>query len=141
MGLFGIGNKKKPKTIHEQRLELCRKCKHDSDGWCVDCDGYYSLKLNKTGTVIASGSRREHHTHNKDYAELVEFDKGKLGYLIRKRLRLYVEAKGTYHLDYYIAKLSHEIFKTHGVRGHTGREQIRKGLKDYAWQVLRERRN
>ena len=71
----------------------------------------------------------------------MEFDRGKLGYSVHKRLKLYVEAKGTYHLDYYIAKLSHEVFKTHGGRGHIGREKIRKGLKDYAYQILRERRN
>ena len=83
---------------------------------------------------------KEHRTRtpNKDYAELVDFDRDKLGLSIHKRLEPYVREKGTYHLDYYIAKLSHEVFKTRGGRGHIGREKIRKSLKDYAYNVLRK---
>jgi hypothetical protein len=132
MGLFGIGKKKPEKEFQELVKEWCNNCDHDD---CHECN-IYQLQ-------VSMGLIKEHHarTTNNAYAELVEFDRGKLGYPVHKRLKLYVEAKGTYHLDYYIAKLSHEVFKTHGGRGHIGREKIRKGLKDYAYQILRERRN
>ena len=70
MGLFGIGNKKK--------IESARR-----DAYLREQERKWEAKQDKR-------FEREQHTHNKAYAELVEFDKGKLGYPIHKRLRLYV---------------------------------------------------
>jgi len=123
MGLFGIGNKKKLETANNTNWDYA----------------YWDKRDKYTGELIRP--EKPHRVRNKDYAELVEFDRNKSGYPIHKKLRLYVEAKGTYHLDYYIAKLSHEVFKTRGTKGHIGREVIRKNLKEYAWKVLRERSN
>jgi hypothetical protein len=75
---------------------------------------------------------------NSNYTELVEFDKDKVGYPIHTKLRMYIETNGTYLLNYYIAKLSHEIYKTHGNRGHIAREKIRIGLTNYSQKVLNE---
>lgn len=69
---------------------------------------------------------------NKYYAELVDFDKDKLSYSIHKRLRLYVASRGKHLLQYYIAKLSHEIFATRNAHGHAVRQRIREGLRGYA---------
>jgi hypothetical protein len=133
MGLFGIGNKKK--TNKQQILAICSKCNSDI------CDRYRYGNGRYCSKIYNLGLATEPYVRNKDYAELVDFDKDKLGLSVHKKLRLYVKAKGTYHIDYYIAKLSHEVFKTRGTKGHIGREVIRKNLKEYAWKVLRERSN
>ena len=71
------------------------------------------------------------------YVELIEFDKHYHRYGVHKRLEIYVNDYGTHNLNYYIAKLSHEIYKSRGIRGHNGRQGIREHLKEYAYKILR----
>jgi hypothetical protein len=73
---------------------------------------------------------------NRVYKELVEFDRLHAGLGVRRRLALYVQTYGYYKLDYYIAKLSHEIYPSHGIRGHLGRQNIRVSLKKHAISLI-----
>jgi hypothetical protein len=74
---------------------------------------------------------------NKVYAELIKFDNEHIGMGIHDKLKLYVISHKTYGLNYYIAKLSHEIYKTRGSKGHNGRTNIRRHLKQYANNILK----
>ncbi len=69
---------------------------------------------------------------NTAYVELVKFDKQNSCLGVHRRLRLYVETYGCYNLDYYIAKLSHEIYNRRGITGHAARQKIRANLIKYA---------
>lgn len=73
---------------------------------------------------------------NKAYAELVKFDNEHHNIGVHQRLKIYVNKFGTRHLSYYLAKLSHEIYKSHGSRGHDGRINIRNNLRRYAYTIL-----
>lgn len=78
---------------------------------------------------------RHTQSQNGTYAKFIEFDKKYNGLSAHKRLELYVKNYGTYYLDYYLARLSHEIYKSHGIKGHTVRQKIRTNLKKYALTI------
>ena len=78
---------------------------------------------------------------NRDYVELIEFDRDKLSYSTHKKLRLYIDAKGKYHLSYYLAKLSHDIYPARTMRGHVIRQGIRDDLRTYANMYFASRIN
>lgn len=73
---------------------------------------------------------------NRAYAKLVEFDNQRVGMSVHQRLSEYVMLYGTFHLNYYLAKLSHEVYRSKGSRGHIGRRNIRENLKRYAYRRL-----
>lgn len=58
---------------------------------------------------------------------------------IHNRLLLYISDNGKWKLNYYIAYLSHEVYKTRGFRGHKARENIRVNLKKYTDRILNGR--
>ena len=51
---------------------------------------------------------------------------------IHRKLRCYIEDNGTQHLNYFIAHLSHAIYKRHGIKGHDARQEIKNNLKHLA---------
>jgi hypothetical protein len=73
---------------------------------------------------------------NRTYGVLVKFDSLHAWLGVRRRLALYVQTYGYNKLDYYIAKLSHEIYPSRGIRGHLGRQKIRVSLKKYAISLI-----
>jgi hypothetical protein len=75
---------------------------------------------------------------NAAFIKIKKFDVDHLAYGIHKRLKLYIEQYGARDLDYYIAHLSHEIYRSHGIRGHSARQTIRRDLKNYAYRLVKE---
>lgn len=57
---------------------------------------------------------------------------------IHKRLRFYIEDNGTQYLNYFIAHLSHDIYKRKGIKGHNARQQIRNNLKDLSVKMINQ---
>ena len=57
---------------------------------------------------------------------------------IHRRLRCYVVDNGREHLDYFVAHLSHEIYKARGIRGHSARQAIRDNLKELAEKIYEQ---
>ncbi len=53
---------------------------------------------------------------------------------IHRQLREYINKNGRQNLHQYIAHLSHEIFKSHGLKGHLIRQRIRGNLKNYTYR-------
>jgi hypothetical protein len=55
-----------------------------------------------------------------------------------RQLKYYVLQNGTYHLNEYVAKLSHDVYNAHaGYKGHLKRQNIRRNLKNYAYNLLK----
>ena len=57
---------------------------------------------------------------------------------VHRKLKYYITDNGTRHLNYFIAHLSHAVYKTHGVKGHDTRQQIRNNLKDLSKRMLQQ---
>jgi pantothenate kinase len=55
---------------------------------------------------------------------------------VHRKLRHYIIDNGRRNLDYFIAHLSHEVYKSHGERGHDTRQEIRRDLKKSAEKIL-----
>lgn len=63
---------------------------------------------------------------------------------IHRKLKTYIQDNGRWKLTYFVAHLSHEIYKARGICGHAARQKIRDDLIQLADkmynQVLREGR-
>ena len=55
---------------------------------------------------------------------------------IHRRLRKYIKDNGRNHLSYFIAHLSHDVYKSRGTQGHETRQEIRTNLKKLANQIF-----
>jgi len=76
---------------------------------------------------------------NTSFAEIAVFDSSNKRFCVRKRLRLWVQRNGLRGTSYYVAHLSHEIYKSHGTKGHKTRQEIRDDLKSYVNALIKKR--
>lgn len=54
---------------------------------------------------------------------------------IHRKLHYYIQDVGDWKLRYFIAHLSHEVYKSRGVRGHVGRQRVRASLLRLASKI------
>jgi len=53
-----------------------------------------------------------------------------------RQLRKYIKDNGRIHLSYFIAHLSHDVYKSRGTRGHETRQEIKANLKKLADRIF-----
>lgn len=54
---------------------------------------------------------------------------------VHRRLRAYVADWGLWKINYFVAHLSHDIYKSKGINGHLERQRIRDGLRKMARNI------